>query len=70
MQKLKRKGDKNARINEKRERSEKLRSSIKRTKVCLYQQKSLQFRNGQSNTRHILNFRAKEITHYGPVKTK
>ena len=68
VQKRKRKSEKNnARICNltKSERSEKLHSSIKRTKVCSYQEKQLVY-SEHSNTRGILNFRAKGIKYLGP----
>ena len=52
------------------ERRLKLHTSINRTKVCLYQEKSLKFRIEQSNTTIILSFRAKGIKYFGPLKTK
>ena len=45
-------------------------TSIKRIKVCLYQEKWLKFRIEQSNTRGILNFRAKGMKYFGPWMTK
>ena len=46
----------------KSERSEKVHASIKKGKLCLYQEKWLKF-----NTRGILNSRAKEIRYFGPL---
>ena len=54
----------------KRERSEEIHTSNERTKVSLYQEKRLKFRIEQSSTRGILNFRAKGIKYFGPLKTK
>ena len=54
----------------KAKKAKKLHISIKRTKVWLYQEKWLKFRIEQSNTRGILNFRAKGIKYFGSLKTK
>ena len=49
----------------KRKRSEKVQSSIKRSKVCLCQEKLIYFRSEHSNTWGVLNFRAiKEINFF------
>ena len=58
-------------MRKKSERSENLQTSIRRPIVCLYQKtKWLKFRIKQSSTRGILNFRAKRIKYFGPLKTK
>ena len=62
MQKRKRKSEKNdAKIREKRKRSKKVQSSIKKSKVCLCQEKLIYLRSEHSNTWGVLNFRAKGI---------
>ena len=45
----------------KSKRSEKVQSNIKRSKVCLCQEKLFYFRSEHSNNWGVLNFRAKGI---------
>ena len=66
MQKRKRKSEKNdAKIREKKEKKWKSQASIKRSKVCLCQEKLIYFRSEHSNTWGVLNFRAKGINFGG-----
>ena len=72
MQKRERKVRKNyARINEKKsERSEKLHTSIRRAKACLYQEKrDVSLELNKAAPQGILNFRAKGIKSDGQEKS-
>ena len=74
MQKREKKGKKNnARINEQKKKAKEAKNytqALGELKCAYTKKKRLKFRIKQSSTRGILNFRAKGIKYFGPLKTK
>ena len=75
MQKREKKGKKNnARINEQKKKKAKeaknYTQALGELKCAYTKKKRLKFRIKQGSTRGILNFRAKGIKYFGPLKTK